>query len=99
MLLSAPTSAGLAPLSITELPTSYPSKAGSSSIYGAASILDCANSVRSSPNGTWRSVREAGDCCHHHAGKQLHGSDVLMIEGIGCGGEHFEDSQRILKLA
>ena len=57
------------------------------------------NSLRSGSNGTWRPVREAGNCCHHHAGKQLHGGDILMIEGIGCGGEHFEDSQCILKLA
>jgi hypothetical protein len=62
-------------------------------------ISTCVNCNRSSPNGTGRPVGEAGDRCHHHAGKQLHGGDILIVESIGCGGEHFEYPQCILELA
>src|SRR6266700_3434474 len=43
--------------------------------------------------------REAGNGCNHHAGKELHGGDILIIEGVrGCG-EYLEYSQGPLKLA
>jgi hypothetical protein len=28
---------------------------------------------------------DAGDGCHHHAGEQLHGSDIALVEGTGGG--------------
>jgi hypothetical protein len=36
---------------------------------------------------------DAGDGDNHHAGKQLHGGNVAIVEGSRCGREHFEDSQ------
>ena len=42
---------------------------------------------------------ELGDGKDHHAGKELHSSHIVIVKGVRGGGEHFEDSQRLLKLA
>src|SRR6266542_4662391 len=42
---------------------------------------------------------ELGDGKDHHAGKELHSSHIVTIKGVRGGGEHFEDSQRLLELA
>src|ERR1700691_2366872 len=36
---------------------------------------------------------DAGDGCDHHAGKQLHGGNIALVEGAGRGREHFEDAK------
>ena len=43
--------------------------------------------------------REAGNGRNHHARKELHGCNILIIEGVGCCGEHLEYPQGPLKLA
>ncbi len=36
---------------------------------------------------------DAGDGGDHHAGKQLHGGHVALVEGAGRGGQHFEHAE------
>ena len=36
---------------------------------------------------------DAGDGGDHHAGKQLHGGDIALVEGSGGRGQHLEDAE------
>ena len=43
--------------------------------------------------------REPGDRRNHHAGKELHGGDVLIGKGVRGRGKYLEYAQCLLKLA
>ena len=39
-------------------------------------------------------IGQTGNRGNHHAGKQLHGGNIAVVEGIGSSGQDLKDAER-----